>query len=482
MIRTLFLCFFFTGLLAASERPNIILLMADDQGWGEVGYNGHPHLKTPHLDQMAASGLRMDQFYAAAPFCSPTRAAVMTGRHPNRSGVFGPNWSTRPEEVTIAAILKAAGYRTGHFGKWHIGAVKKDCPTSPNRMGFDESLAHDNFFELNPTFSRNGMEPETFQGESSEILVREALRFITADGEVTRPFFTVIWFGSPHDPYHALPEDAALYAHLNDDALARRLAEITAMDRAIGQLRDALAKNGMRENTLVWHKSDNGITYEGLGKGAAERVFNGGLRERKGTLYEGGLRVPCVLEWPAVIKSPRRSQVLAVSSDILPTLLDLTGLKHPVPDRVLDGRSLAPWIHGSAKDEVRGHPIGFWQYDSRAEMKNAPWMPEELMLGTTPTVRENKVIPFKNFHHPIPATENFGGGAAWIDWPWKLVKQKNKKGAFELFHLERDPGETTDLMLSEPEQVSRLTSALHVWQASVERSLSGADYPSAGRR
>ena len=113
---------------AASARPNIVLMMADDQGWGETGYNGHPHVQTPVLDEMSRTALRLDRFYAASPVCSPTRASVMTGRHANRSGAFAPNWSTRPEEITLAQILKQAGYRTGHFGKWHLGAVKQDSP------------------------------------------------------------------------------------------------------------------------------------------------------------------------------------------------------------------------------------------------------------------------------------------------------------------------------------------------------------------
>ena len=122
-----------------AARPNIVLVMADDQGWGETGYNGHPYLKTPVLDEMAAAGLRFDRFYSAAPNCSPTRASILTGRHPNRSGVFALNHSTRPEEISIARILRSAGYRTGHFGKWHVGAVKAASPTNPARMGFEES-------------------------------------------------------------------------------------------------------------------------------------------------------------------------------------------------------------------------------------------------------------------------------------------------------------------------------------------------------
>src|SRR6186713_1616053 len=169
MTMTFLVCFAIScGNTLADSRPNIILLMGDDHGWEETGYNGHPHVKTPVLDEMAASGLRFDRFYAGHCNCSPTRASYLTGRHPNRMGTFAPGFSFRPEEITIAQILGKAGYHCGHFGKWHVGAVKKESPVSPLAMGFHECLAHDNFFELDPSLSRNGDPPEVFQGESSE--------------------------------------------------------------------------------------------------------------------------------------------------------------------------------------------------------------------------------------------------------------------------------------------------------------------------
>src|SRR5688500_11060920 len=144
----------------AAPLPNIVLLMGDDHGWEETGYNGHPHVKTPVLDELAATGLRLERFYAAHPSCSPTRASYLTGRHPGRMGTFSPGGPFRPEEITIARLLSGTGYRCGHFGKWHVGAVKKESPVSPGRMGFHEWVSHDNFFELNPWLSRNGGAPE----------------------------------------------------------------------------------------------------------------------------------------------------------------------------------------------------------------------------------------------------------------------------------------------------------------------------------
>jgi len=215
------------GSARAAERPNVILLMGDDHGWDEVAYNGHPHLKTPVLDEMAEHGLRLDHFYSAHPSCSPTRGSIITGRHPNRYGTFSPNWSIRPEEIGIAQIMGKAGYACGHFGKWHLGPVKAESPTNPGAMGFDEWLSHDNFFEIDPTLSRNGNPPEKFHGESSQIIVDETIRFIQKAKAKKRPFFAVVWFGSPHEPYSGLPEDLALYDNLPTE-YADRTVKLTS--------------------------------------------------------------------------------------------------------------------------------------------------------------------------------------------------------------------------------------------------------------
>lgn len=467
---------------AAGNRPNIVLMMADDQAWGETGYNGHPHVKTPVLDEMARTALRLDRFYAGSPVCSPTRASVMTGRHANRSGAFAPNYSTRPEEITIAQILRAGGYRTGHFGKWHLGAVKRESPVNPARMGFDEYLSHDNFFEMDPPLSRNGAAPEIIKGESSELVAAEAARFARKVAAEGRPFFIVLWFGSPHGPYSGTPADVARYANVPKEELRHRFAEITAMDRAIGRFRSALREIGAAENTLVWFNSDNGLPPEHKGES-----FDGGWRGSKGTVFEGGLRVPCVIEWPAVIRSARASAVPAVTSDIFPTLLAITGLASPKPVRPIDGISLRPLIVEGAMKE-RPLPIGFWQYDAAGERANGRWIDVDLARGTTPTTR-NPAIDFLNYRHPVAKTANFGGVAAWTENRYKLIlsdraaansaKKSGKRAgpdAVELFDLLADPKEERNIAEKHPEIVARMTAELHAWQRSVERSLSGADY------
>jgi len=461
--------------LAASDaniprQPNIALLMADDQGWGETGYYGHPHVKTPVLDEMARSGLRLDRFYAGAPNCTPTRATVMTGRHANRSGAFAPNWSTRPQEITIAHILKQAGYRTGHFGKWHLGAVKQESPVNPGRMGFDEYLSHDNFFEMNPPLSRNGAPPEIHPGESSEIIVAEALRFVEKAHAQSNPFFVVIWFGSPHSPYSGIASDIAQYQDVAKEEMRLRFAEITAMDRAIGTFRQTLRKLGIYDQTLLWFNSDNGIAVKDR-----QDSFNGVWRGRKGEVYEGGLRVPAVIEWPAVIRRPRTSTVPCVTTDIMPTLLDLLGLKHPDPDRPQDGISLRRLIVDGTMRQ-RSQPIGFWKYPAKDERKNKRWIPEDLARGTTPTTR-NPAIDFTNFKHPIARTENFGGTAAWTDNQWKLIHHTAKgRVRTELYDLQADPQEKNNIAKEHPNVLQRMTQELQTWQRSAERSLAGMDY------
>ena len=455
-----------------AARPNIVLIMADDQSWGETGYNGHPHVKTPVLDEMARTALRLDRFYAASPVCSPTRASVMTGRHANRSGAFAPNYSTRPEEITIAQILRQAGYRTGHFGKWHLGAVKKESPVNPGRMGFDEFLSHDNFFEIDPPLSRNGAAPEIHRGESSAIVVAEATRFATRVKQESKPFFIVIWFGSPHGPYSGLPADVALYSAVPNEEMRRRFAEITAMDRAIGEFRQTLRTLGVADNTLVWYNSDNGLPRE-----HKSHSFDGDWRGAKGEVYEGGVRVPAIIEWPAVIRPARTTAVPAVTSDIFPTLLDLLQLKSPEPQRPIDGISLKTLIVDGTMKE-RPSPIGFWRYPAANERNNGRWIDVELARGTTPTTR-NPAIDFLNYKHPIARTVDFGGEAAWTDNRFKLVEGEARRGGrprVELFDLLADPKEQHDLAAKNPAVVKRMQEQLHAWQQSVERSLSGADY------
>jgi arylsulfatase A-like enzyme len=406
----------------AAERPNVVLVMADDQGWGQTSYYNHPILKTPNLDAMAASGLRFDRFYAAGPVCSPTRASVLTGRTHDRTGVLSHGYALHRQERTIAQAMQKAGYVTGHFGKWHLNGVRgpgvpvlKSDPHHPGHFGFDHWLTVTNFFDMNPVMSRMG-DFEEFQGDSSEIIVDQALNFIEQTSRDDKPFFSVIWYGSPHSPWVAgerdqIPGEASQSAHHH--------GELVAMDRSIGTLRAGLRKRGLAENTLVWFCSDNG-GLKGVGHDSV-----GGLRGNKGSLWEGGIRVPAIIEWPAGIK-PRITSHPASTMDILPTLVDLLGLPSDSMLNRIDGMSIKP-------------------------------------LLATETGPRTRPIPF-----------HYKNGAALIDNDLKIVRPSGGKA--QLFDLKADTTESQDLIDERPDDARRLLSALDALTASVAASRTGADY------
>ena len=453
MKMTLSLLAFATALtLHAAEpvqRPNVVLVMADDQGWGDTGYNGHPELKTPNLDVLAKSGLRFDRFYAAHCNCSPTRGSVMTGRHPDRYGTFNPGAPIRAQELTVARVLQSAGYATGHFGKWHLNgkngdknttegngrAILASDPLSPGKMGFDEWVSADNFFDLDPVLGRNGV-PEKFHGDGSDVTTDEALKFIRRQAGAGKPFLAVVWFGSPHVPHQALPADKAAYSTLSDEE-QNYYGEIAAVDRSVGRLRAALRELKVADNTIFWYCSDNG-GHEGP-------KSTGYLRGQKGSMWEGGLRVPGIVEWPARIANPFVSGMPCSTLDIYPTVLEAAGAVAQNQIQPLDGISLIPLFE--RKNETRSKPIPFWNH-----------------AGKQP------------------------GHAALLDWPYKLHtnpvaenKKKNRTGGEALptvllYDVSKDPKETTDLAAQEPERVAKMTATLEAWKASVEKSLSGADY------
>ncbi|MCB1236705.1 MAG: sulfatase-like hydrolase/transferase [Verrucomicrobiae bacterium] len=471
---------------AASDKPNFILVMADDQGWGDMAYYGHPDLKTPNFDAMAASpsAIRFDRFYAAAPVCSPTRGSVMTGRHPNRFGCFKWGNTLRPQEITIAEALKTAGYTTGHFGKWHLGSVQKTSPVNPGASGFDRWVSAPNFFDNDPILSEAGVAKQ-FAGESSFVTVDAALGFVRDCAKAGKPFLAVVWFGSPHGPHAATEEFAKLYAD-KPKADMNYLGEVTGMDAAFGKLRDALGELNIRDNTLLWYNSDNG---------ALPKVGSAGpFRGLKGQVYEGGLLVPAIVEWPARIDKNRVVASRANTEDIYPTLLQIAGvtMENQPP---LDGVSLLPVIDGKT-DGPRARPMGFWDYASPGfGTPSAQWMAELLEAqknGDEIGNRERLFSDAAEIRPPADLDER-PGHAAWIDGDWKLHRiaagaGKKKKGApadaaappekvtWELYNLAEDPSETNDLADAEPDRVKTMRAALEAWMRSVAGSLRGEDY------
>lgn len=449
---------------ADTSRPNIVLCMADDQGWGDVGYRGHPVLNTPVLDEMAATCLRLERFYAAAPVCSPTRGSVLTGRHPNRFGCFSWGHSLRPQEITVAEALKEAGYATGHFGKWHVGPVRAGSPACPGKSGFDEWLSSPNFYENDPLMSHNGKVVQT-KGESSQVAADAAIEFIHACVRREKPFLAVVWFGSPHGPHIATEKFRQMYAD-QPKQLQHFYGEITGIDAAVGSLRNKLRELEIAENTLFWYTSDNGALKVGS---------TGGLRGNKGNLYEGGIREPCIIEWPARIKQPRICSLPCGTVDIYPTLLDIVGVdvEQQPP---LDGISLVPLIEG--RMERRNKPLGFWVYPISGIGTRSTAILQQMLAE-----ERGELPPAKPEPDPGEITKRFSvdelsGHSAWIDGHLKLHRKAGKDGAvrFELYDLEDDPQEQNDIANGTSEQVESMREKLTAWQKSVIRSLNGEDY------
>ena len=401
--------------------------MTDDQGWGQTGYYNHPVLDTPNLDTMAANGIRFDRFYAAAPVCSPTRASILTGRTNNRTGVPSHGYALRTQEKTLAVALKKAGYSTAHFGKWHLNGLRgpgvpilKEDSHSPGKFGFDHWLTVTNFFDINPLMSENGSFVN-FKGNTSDIIVREALAFIEKKSKQNLPFFTVIWDGSPHDPFVASEEDRIKFQDL-DEPSQHHHGEIVAFDRSLGLLRQKLRKLDLAENTILWYCSDNG----GLSKVQPNSV--GGLRGSKGTIYEGGLRVPGIIEWPAVIQ-PRVTHYPASTMDIFPTIADI--LELPEDDLLgpIDGVSLKPIFNNNLDKRI-------------------------------------KKIPF-----------SFKDQGALLDNNYKLIASSIAKNEFELYNLDDDPIESQDLASEHPKLFEQMKKEFIEWNETVEFSRQGKDYP-----
>ncbi|MEX2565490.1 MAG: sulfatase-like hydrolase/transferase [Cyclobacteriaceae bacterium] len=448
----------------SDNRPNIIFVMTDDQGYGDVGFMGNSGIITPNLDEMSRAGLRLDRFYTA-PICSPTRASVLTGRYPTRAGVFTWGHALRPEEQSLAKFLKTSGYQTGFFGKYHLGSVREEGATSPTAHGFESWYAAANFYENDPWMSKNGV-PVQLKGESSDITVELAIDYIQGAIKKDGPFLVFIWLGSPHLPHEAEDYLKNLYPSQPEN-MKHYLGEMTGIDLAVGKLRQELRNMDIEKETLLWFSSDNG--------GKFPEGNNGILRDQKGTLYEGGIRVPAIIEWPGKIK-PAVSNVPTATVDIFPTLLELAEVKNEIISYPLDGESLVPLMEG--KMYKRSRPLGFWVYREIQGngMKSDQIIQEYQMVldGKMPLDSLNEGLlnpPHLNYvgldQYP------YSGSFAWIDEAWKLHQNGSD---FELYHLEKDPKEEMNLVEQFPERVKSMKEALYNWQNSVIQSIRGEDY------
>ncbi|MDP0491113.1 MAG: sulfatase-like hydrolase/transferase [Verrucomicrobiota bacterium JB023] len=462
MKRSLFSLFLaLIATLAASERPpNVILLMSDDQGWGDVGFNGNDRIRTPHLDAMAAGGMKLDRFYASAPLCSPTRGACLTGRYPFRFGILAAHTGgMRVGEITIAEVLKEKGYATGFFGKWHLGWVKMEDAGSrgffspPSLHGFDEYFATTSAvptwdpgvtpmgwnrwggkegepWKGGTPYVHDGVEvEENISGDDSRVIMDRVIEFVRREQE--RPFLATVWFHAPHEPVVAGEEYQALYPEAGSSRKAY-YGCLTAMDEQIGRLREELRKLDLAEDTVVFFCSDNGPAGSLAKKGIAS---TGGFRGHKHTMYEGGLLVPACVEWPGTIEAGSSTQVRCSTVDFLPTAAALAGYEFSKNKaRPIDGIDLMPVMTGEKKE--RGKPLFF---------------------GYRRLVREVD-------------------GQALIDGNWKLLKEAEPEGRIRLYNLETDPYEKSDLAAERPEILDAMKLKLAELDESCRLSRDGADY------
>jgi arylsulfatase A-like enzyme len=399
------------------RTPNVLLIVTDDQGYGDLGATGNPHLSTPNLDRLAGESVVFDRFFVS-PVCAPTRASLLTGRYHLRTGTWGVTGgreTMRGDEVTLAEVLRARGYRTGVFGKWHNGA---HVPSTPRAQGFDEFFGfrggHWNLY-FDADLERDGRPVKT-KGYIADVLADEALRFIERSRQ--QPFFCYLAFNTPHSPLQ-VPDK--YYDPFRRKGLNPTLASVYGMvaniDDNVGRLLARLDALGLRDNTIVMYLSDNGP--------AGDR-YNAGMRGRKGSVHEGGGRVPFYLRWPARLQ-PRRVDRMAAHIDVLPTVVDLLELP-AVDGKPIDGRSLRPLLEGQAEG----------------------WT--DRMLFT---------------HQARPdGPPNTYPGAVRTE-QYRLV---NEGKGWQLFDMQSDPTQKTDVAAANPTVVHRLSAAYDAWFADVSRS------------
>ncbi len=357
-------------------KPNIVVVVADDMGWGDSGTFGNDLIQTPNMDRLAAEGVKLTQCYSACGVCSPSRSAILTGRTPYRNGVYRHlsgkhDAHLRDSEITFPEVLKTIGYETCHVGKWHLLSAQQfnnpDFP-QPDKQGYDYYMFTQNNAEpshKNPdNFVRNGVPVGPTEGYSAQLVAKEAIHWLTDLHDPKKPFAMTVWFHEPHSEIATDPRFEALYkGHKN----SKYMGNITQMDNGLGMVLDALDALGVSDNTLVFFTSDNGPV-------PAYGGSSGGLRGNKRSQYEGGIRVPGLARWPGKIEPGSVSDVPVIGSDLFATTLGIVGVPLPT-DRTIDGVNMLPALQG--KPVARKIPM-FWRThvsgpNERVAMRIGDW-------------------------------------------------------------------------------------------------------------
>jgi arylsulfatase A-like enzyme len=410
-----------------NSKPNILLILADDLGFQDLGCQGSPDIKTPNIDKIAANGITFSDGHVSASVCSPSRAGLVTGRYQQRFGHEAncppKNWGMDLKERTIGDELRALGYRTGIIGKWHLGDEDKYYPT---KRGFDyfyglregsRSYWYEPKKDDKPGNPRgiecNGKQVK-FDGYITDVFGEKAIEFIEKDR--SKPFFLYLSFTAPHGPMHAKEEDMKLFPNIANEKRRKYSAMNWAMDRAIGKVMATLDKHGLTDNTIVWFLSDNG--------GATGNAsINLPLAGHKGIKFEGGIRVPFLLQWKKVLPAGQKFDGMTSALDILPTCVRAAGGELS-KDRRLDGVDLMPYL--TKKKEGSPHDKLFW---------HKLWF------------------------------------SAMRDGPWKLIYVQDY--GYALYNLDKDLGENKDLSKAMPDRVKSMRAEMDAWKASLMKPLWG---------
>lgn len=435
------------GQTASARKPNFLVIVTDDQGIGDVGCYGHPEVRTPNLDRLAASGVRFTQWYANAPICSASRAAIMTGQYPDRAGVKGalssdPEWNVpglRAGETTFPRLLNQRGYRTAAFGKWHLGSAAHSRPTAQGfedffgwYSGWLDAYSH-RYYQLGGPpgkifhdLWRNQTEVFEEPAYMTELLGREAQKFLAGQSE-RQPFLLYLAFGAPHYSMMAPAKYLNRFPASMERDRRMHLAMVAAVDDVVGALLDQVKQQGMEQNTVIWFQSDNGATREARASSYG-KPYNGGsnapYRAWKQGLFDGGMHVPALFRAPGITQPGQVWDRPMISMDLLPTFLSLADPQAKVPDHV-DGQSILPVLRGISQP----HEYLFWSFNKQRAVRYGDW---KLILNPP-------------------------------SYPGDEIADK-----IWLSNLEADPGEKTNLVNQDPVRVKQLMERIRAWERDVQ--------------
>ena len=439
---------------SAKSRPNIILILTDDQGYGDVGAHGNSQLSTPNLDRLAREGTSFSQFLTC-PNCSPTRAGLLTGRYNYRTGVtevLRGAYLMHSDELTIAEVLAKAGYRTGIFGKWHLGS---NYPMRPTDQGFQEALVHkgggigqaagppgNSYFD--PILEHNDVS-KRYEGYCDDIFTDAAIEFASQDSE--QPFFAYLATNLPHFPLVVPDELADPYRKMGlHEHNALTYGMIASIDYNVGRLLDSLDELGIAEDTIVIFMSDNGPRTRRTKNDVYPGRYVANLRGTKTSNYENGIKVPFFIRWPGTISAGKKVDTMATHVDVLPTILEATGVS-PIEGRAIDGRSLMPLLNDSSSIDWPNRTVYF-------QWHSGP-IPYEYVHFAA---RSEKYKLIQNQDNPHS-----------LDNPPTTQEVENMLSSLELYDIENDPSELRNIAQDNPDVVDKMLEEYEAWFAEVTR-------------